>query len=289
AFCGAVALALAASVGVSTLVAQRLYRGELDVGEASTHGSARARFRLPGAIGALVEKELRVVWRDPRLKAVSLSGIIGPLLVLFVLGQGPAGIGPSQLFAVAQVAGLGAVGANALALERHGLGLLLGFPVDRLALLVGKNLALVVLRGPVIVSFGVVGLVFGGAAVVPAVLTLLLLTQMVASAADNYLSILFPIALPAAGRDQNAPISGARGLGAAAMGILAMTAALAASAPFAFLAWLPQLLGEPWLSALTLPLALAGAAAVYFLAASGAARLLQRREQDLLARLRGEE
>ncbi len=250
---------------------------------------ARARFRLPGAIGALVEKELRVVWRDPRLKAVSLSGIIGPLMVLFVLGQGASGIGPSQLFAVAQVAGLGAVGANALALERHGLGLLLGFPVDRLALLVGKNLALVLLRAPVIVSFGVVGLVFGGPAIVPAVLTLLLLTQILASAADNYLSILFPIALPAAGRDQNAPVSGARGLGAAAMGILAMTAALAASAPFAFLVWLPQLLGEPWLWALTLPLALAGAAAVYFMAASGAARLLQRREQDLLARLRGEE
>jgi len=289
AFCGAVGLALAASVGVSTLVAQRLYRGELDVGEVSTYGSGRARFRLPGAIGALVEKELRVVWRDPRLKAVSLSGVVGPLLVLFVLGQGPGGIGPSQLFGVAQVAGLGAVGANALALERHGLGLLLGFPVDRLALLVGKNLALVVLRGPVIVSFGVVALAFGGPAMVPAVLTLLLLTQILASAADNYLSILFPIALPAAGREPNAPVSGARGLGAAAMGILAMTAALAASAPFAFLAWLPQLLGEPWLWTLTLPLALAGAAAVYFMAASAAARLLQRREQDLLARLRGEE
>jgi ABC-2 type transport system permease protein len=289
AFCGAVALALAASMGVSALVAQRLYRGELDVGEAGAGSSARARFRLPGAIGALVEKELRVVWRDPRLKAVSLSGVVGPLLVLFLLGQGPDGIGPSQLFGVAQIAGLGAVGANALALERQGLGLLLGFPVDRLSLLVGKNVALVVLRAPVIVALGVVALVFGGPAVVPAVLTLLLLTQVLASAADNYLSILFPIPLPAAGRDPNAPVSGTRGLGAAAMGILAMAAALAASAPFAFLAWLPQLLGERWLWALTLPLALAGAVAVYFMAASGAARLLSRREQDLLARLRGEE
>jgi ABC-2 type transport system permease protein len=177
-------------------VAQRLYRGELDLGEAGRASAGRARFRLPGAIGALVEKELRVVWRDPRLKAVSLSGVVGPLLVLFVLGQGPGGIGPSQLFGVAQVAGLGAVGANALALERHGLGLLFGFPVDRLALLVGKNLALVVLRGPVIVAFGAVALVFGGLALVPAVITLLLLTQVLASAADNYLSILFPIPLP---------------------------------------------------------------------------------------------
>jgi len=291
AFCGAVALALAASVGVSTLVAQRLYRGELDLGEAGRAGAGRARFRLPGAIGALVEKELRVAWRDPRLKAVSLGGVVGPLLILFVLGQGSAnGIGPSQLFAVAQVAGLGVIGASdALALERQGLGLLLSFPVDRLALLVGKNLALVVLRGPVIVALGIVALVYGGLTAVPAVLTLVLLTQFLASAADNYLAILFPNPLPAAGRDPNAPISGTRGLGAAALGLLAMTVAMAASAPFAFLAWLPQLLGEPWLWALTLPLALAGALAVYFMAASGAARLLLRREPELLARLRGEE
>jgi hypothetical protein len=95
--------------------------------------------------------------------------------------------------------------------------------------------------------------------------------------------------MPAAGRDPSAPISGTRGLGAAAVGLFAMSATLAAAAPFAFLAWLPQLLGERWLFLLALPLALAGACAIYFMAASGAARLLVRREQELLARLRGEE
>jgi hypothetical protein len=246
--------------------------------------------RLPGVIGALVEKELRVVWRDPRLKAVSLSGVVGPLLVLFLLGQGSAkGVGPGQLFAVAQLAGLGAVGTNALALERQGLGLLLGFPVDRLTLLVGKNLALVVLRGPVLVSLALAALLLGGLSVVPAVVTLLLLTEILASAADNYLSILFPIPMPAAGRDPNAPVSGTRGLGGAAMGLVAMTATLVASLPFAFLVWLPHVLDERWLWTLTLPLALGGAAAVYFMATSGAARLLLRRETELLARLRGED
>ena len=286
----AVALAAAACVGVSTLVAERLYRGELDLGDATAGASRRARVRLPGALGALVEKELRVVWRDPRLKAVSLSGVIGPLLVLFLLGQGsPGGAGPGQLFAVAQMAGLGAIGANALALERHGLGLLLGFPVDRLLILAGKNLALVVLRGPVVVALALAGLVLGGPLAVLPVVGLVLLTQLLASAADNYLSILFPMPVAAAGRDPNAPSAGTRGLGAAVMGLAAMTAALVASSPFAFLVWLPHLLGEPWLWAATLPLALAGALAVYFMAASGAARLLQRREPELLARLRGEE
>ncbi len=50
--------------------------------------------------------------------------------------------------------------------------------------------------------------------------------------------------MPAAGRDPSAPVSGTRGLGAAAISLVAMTATLAVVAPFAFLAWLPQLLGE---------------------------------------------
>jgi hypothetical protein len=73
------------------------------------------------------------------------------------------------------------------------------------------------------------------------------------------------------------------------MVFLAMVATLLTSAPFVFLAWLPQLLGARWLWAATLPLALAGAAAVHFMATSGAARLLARREPELLARLAGED
>jgi hypothetical protein len=283
------AAALVATVGLSTAIAHRLYRGELDTGEAA-RGDSRARIRLPGVVGAVVEKDLRVSWRDPRVKAVTLSGVIGPLLLLFLLGQGSAsGIGPLQLFLVASIAGLGTVGSNALALERQGLGLLFGFPVDRLALLVGKNLALVVMRAPVLVSLSLATLFIAGPVIAPAVATVVLLAQVLASAADNYVQILFPVAMPSAGRDPSAPVSGTRGLGAAAVSLVAMSVTLAIVAPFAFLAWLPQLLGEAWLFLLTLPLALAGACAVYFMATSGAARLLLRREPELLARLRGDE
>ena len=285
----AAGVAVVAAVGLSTAIAHRLYRGELDTGQAAA-GTSRARMRLPGVVGAVVEKDLRTSWRDPRLKAVTLSGVIGPLLLLFLLGQGsPAGIGPGQLFLVASIAGLGTVGSNALALERQGLGLLFGFPVDRLALLAGKNLALVVMRAPVLLSLTLATLFIAGPVVAPAVATVVLLAQVLASAADNYVQILFPVPMPAAGRDPSAPVSGTRGLGAAAISLVAMTVTLAVVAPFAFLAWLPQLLGETWLFVLTLPLALAGACAVYFMATSGAARLLVRREPELLARLRGDE
>lgn len=281
--------ALAAAVGLSSIVAQRLYRGELDTGAAAAR-NARARVRLPGVVGAVVEKDLRVSWRDPRLKAVTLSGVIGPLLLLFLLGQGsPSGIGPLQLLLVATFAGVGVIGSQALALERQGLALLFGFPVDRLALLVGKNLAVVAMRAPVLISLSLAALVLAGPLVAVAIATVALLTQVLASATDNYVQVLFPIPMPAAGRDPNAPVAGSRGLGAAAVGLVAMTLTLVVAGPFVFLAWLPQLLRESRLFALTLPLALAGACAVYFMAASGAARLLSRREQELLARLRGDD
>jgi ABC-2 type transport system permease protein len=289
AWAAAATLALAATVGVSVALAQRLYRGDLDLGEASTHGAARARMRLPGAVGALVEKDLRVAWRDPRLKALVLTGVIGPLVLLLVLWQGSAALGPGVLLAVASFSGLGALGANAFALERQGLGLLFGFPVDRLLLLVGKNLGVILLRLPALLAVSLATLLIAGPVFVPAVAAVALLTQVLATAADNYLSILFPAPVAAAGRDPNAPVSGTRGLGAAVMVLVAMLATLLASAPFVFLAWLPHLLGERWLWGLALPLALAGAAAVHFMATAGAARLLERREPDLVARMAGED
>jgi ABC-2 type transport system permease protein len=287
---GASTLALAAVVGVSVALAQRLYHGEVDLGGTSGRAAPRARMRLPGALGALVEKDLRVAWRDPRLKALVFTGVIGPLVVLFVLWQGSSGaLGPGLFLAVASFTGLGALGANAFALERQGLGLLFGFPVDRFLVLVGKNLGMIVLRLPALLAVSLATLLVAGPAFVPAVATVALLTQVLATAADNYLSILFPVPVAAPGRDPSAPVSGTRGLGAAAMLFVAMGTTLVASAPFVFLAWLPHLLGDHRLWGLALPLALAGAVAVHFMVTSGAARLLERREPELIARVAGED
>jgi hypothetical protein len=51
------------------------------------------------------------------------------------------------------------------------------------------------------------------------------------------------------------------------------------------LAWLPRLFAMPWLWLVTLPLALAGAAAVYAMLIAGAERLLLRREPEVLERI----
>jgi ABC-2 type transport system permease protein len=290
AWSAAAALALLAVVGVSVVLAERLYRGELDVGEATTRAAARARLWLPGVAGALVEKDLRIAWRDPRLKLLVFTGVIGPLVLLLVLWQGSAGApSPGLLLAVACFAGLGALGSNAFAFERQGLGLLFGFPADRFSILAAKNLGVLVLRVPSVLAVSLAALVLGGPALVPAVATVVLLVQVLAAAVDNYLSILFPLPVAAAGRDPSTPVSGTRALGTAVATFAAMLGTLLAAAPFVFLAWLPHLLGERWMWALTLPLALGGAVGVHFMATSAAARLLLRREPELVARLAGDE
>lgn len=282
--------AVAATVGASVAIARRLYRGELDLGDGSTRDARPARILLPGRVGALVEKDLRTAWRDPRLKAVVFGGVIGPLLVAVALWQGAGErLTPGVMLALGSFAGLGVLGSNAFALERQGLGLLFGFPVDRFLLLLGKNLGSMALRVPGAAVLALATALTVGPAFLPAVVVLVLLTQVVASAVDNYVSILAPIPVPRAGADPSAPSSGVRGLGGAALALAALLVSLVASAPFAFLVWLPHLLRVPVLWAATLPLALAGAAGVYFMLTSGAARVLQRREPELVARAAGSE
>jgi ABC-2 type transport system permease protein len=290
AWTGGAALAVGAALGLSLAVARRLYRGEMNLGEGPRSRRGRARLRLPGLVGAVIEKDLRVAWRDPRLKAVVFTSVLGPLILLVLLAQGGVGrIRPGLMLGLASFSGLGTVGANALALERSGLTLLFGFPVDRFLILVGKNLAVVLLRTPTLVALGAATVLTVGWSFVPAVLTVLLLTLVLGASADNYLSILHPIPVPAAGRNPHAASSGTRGLGTALLGLGTTAATLALSSPLAFLGWLPHLLGEPGLWWLTLPLALVGAAAAYFMLTAGAARLLERREPELLARAAGEE
>jgi ABC-2 type transport system permease protein len=260
------------------------------LGRVADDPARAARIVLPGRVGALVEKDLRVTWRDPRLKAIVFGGLVGPVLVAVALWQGAgARMAPGVLLALGSFAGLGVLGANVLALERQGLGLLFGFPVERFQLLLAKNLGSMALRLPGLLVVALATLLTVGPVFLPAVVTLILLTQVVATAVDNYVSILAPLPVPRAGADPGAPVSGVRGLGGAALAVVALFASLVVSGPFAFLVWLPHLLGERWLWLATLPLALAGAAGTYFMLTSFAARLVVRREPDLVARAAGSE
>jgi hypothetical protein len=125
---------------------------------------------------------------------------------------------------------------------------------------------------------------FAAPALLPAALTAALCAALLAAGVDNYFSILFPVSIPEPGKSLGAG-GGRRGFGAAATGALMFMGSLLLASPFVLLTWLPLLLGEPWLWLGSLPLAVAGAGAVYGMLVAGAAGLLQRREPELLERM----
>lgn len=283
-------MALAGGVALATLLVQRVYRGELALGPSARAAASRARMRLAGAIGALVEKDLRSAWRDPAVKATLLMGLVGPLLFLVFMMQTSAGRGAgSSLLLLAAFVGASAFGSNAFGLERRGIALLMNFPVDRWRILVAKNLAALSLRVPGLLVVLGAGLFLAPLVYLPAALSVALSTMLVAAGADNYVSVLFPVAVPEPGKNPyGGGAAGGRGLGGALMGALLFAATMLLASPFIFLCWLPLLLGAPLLWLVTLPLALLGAAAAYAMLVGGAERLLRQREPELLERILAE-
>lgn len=282
-------LALGGVVTLNAVVARRLYEGDIELGPARGQKAYGRRFTLPGAWGTLMEKDLRMYWRDPRLKGMLLTSILSPVLLL-LLWRGAAGR-PASGFLVflAAFSGLGALGGNAFALERRGLLLLLSFPVDRFEMLVGKNLAAMALRLPSLVALGAVAALLAEPGRLLPLVATALVTLFLGASTDNLLSILYPVPVPEPGRNPHAPLSGSRGLAAAFVTAALMATALALSAPFVFLAFLPALLGEGRLLLLSAPLAVAGALGLYLLLARLTAGFLSRREPELLARVLAEE
>jgi len=282
--------AIVAALGLCVAMIHRIYRGELKLGGAGGGAATRARMVLPGRLGALVEKDLRAIWREPVMRAAFVMGLASPLLFLLFLSQTRAmSASGTWLLGLASFVGIAGFGANAFGMERRGLATLLGFPLPRFWLLVGKNLASIAFRLPSLLTLLVAGAFLASPALVPAAATIAISTLLIASGADNYMSILFPLTVPAPGQSAyGGGGAGGRGLGSAFLAAFALAGVMLASAPFAFLAWLPLLLESPRLWLVSLPLALAGATAAYLMLVSGAARLLSRREPELLERVLGE-
>jgi ABC-2 type transport system permease protein len=281
----AAAGAVAACLAVAAALVRRIHRGELDLGGPSAVAEGRpARMPLPGTIGALLEKDLRVAWRDPALKAMVVMSLAGPLLFLFFVFQarGPRGFG-SGLLMVAGFVGAASFGGNAFGLERRGIALLMSLPVERWRILAAKNAGALILRLPGVLVLAGAALV-AAPAFLPAALVAAFVSALVAAGVDNYFSILFPVSVPEPGKSLGAG-GGRRGFAAAAMGAVMFMGSLLLAGPFWLLTWLPIRLEMPLLWLGSLPLAIAGAGAVYGMLVAGAARLLQSREPEVLERM----
>ena len=107
-------LAIAVAVAVSIVLIKRIYQGELKLGIAAARAATRARMWLPGATGALLEKDLRVAWRDPALKATLFMGLAMPLVFLVIVSQtGAFGRSGTGLLVLATYVGMATFGSNA--------------------------------------------------------------------------------------------------------------------------------------------------------------------------------
>ena len=279
-------LATTGMVAVSSVLVERIYRSEVVSGTGVARG--RARVWLPGSLGALVEKDVRMGWRDPAIRAAFFIGLVGPLIFLFFLTRARGTWPGTPLLMLATFVGLSPFGANAFGLERRGISLLMSFPLPRWKILVGKNLGALLLRTPSIAMILIAGAFVAPPRFLPAAAVLVFLTLLISAGMDNFLSVMFPMPVPAPGASPYANVSGSRGLGAALVGAALLVAVIAICSPFIFLAWLPVLLARPSLWTVTLPLALVGAVAVYAMLVILAERLLLRREPELLERILGE-
>jgi ABC-2 type transport system permease protein len=284
------ALAMAAALAVSAVLIGRIHRGELKLGPRTVdRGAAAARMRLPGSVGALLEKDLRVAWRDPALKASLFMGLVGPLVFFLLISQtGVLARTGNGLLMLAAYVGMTAFGSNAFGVERRGVALLLAFPLARWRVLLGKNLGGMIFRLPALLALAIAGLAIAPL-FVPAAVTIALAAMMVAAGADNYVSILFPSAAPGPGQSAYAGgAAGGRGLGAAFLSAALYGGAFALALPFIGLAVMPVWWGDVSWWWVSLPLALGGAAASYALLLGGAEALLLQREPELLERILGE-
>jgi ABC-2 type transport system permease protein len=284
------AVAMAAALAVSAVLIGRIHRGELKLGpRAVDRGAAVARMRLPGSVGALLEKDLRVAWRDPALKASLFMGLVGPLVFFLLISQtGMLSRTGNGLLMLAAYVGMTAFGSNAFGVERRGVALLLAFPLARWRVLLGKNLGGMIFRLPALLALAIAGLAIAPV-FVPAAVTIALAAMMIAAGADNYVSILFPSAAPAPGQSPYAGGgAGGRGLGAAFLSAALYGGAFALALPFIGLAVMPVWWGDVSWWWISLPLALGGALASYALLLGGAEVLLLRREPELLERILGE-
>ncbi len=261
--------------------------GRRPAGRAVDRHVARGRRRVDRFLPwPFFVKDLRYLARDPLLRTSLLSIVALPFFVVFIINE------PSGLFAGAWfqhfgfllflLLALSRFATNNLAIERSGLGLVLGSPVPRWAVLAGKNMALMALfLCLLVVPMGF--FVWKGMPPAEAGATVLtaLATCAVYLGLANLLAVLMPVPVAPRGRRLMPQVSG----GVMFLLGLLNVAVVAATE----IALLPLLLGRLAFSDAPGPvagllLALAGVLyglVLYLLLLAWASRLMERRESAI--------
>ncbi|MCC6626929.1 MAG: hypothetical protein IT340_05935 [Chloroflexi bacterium] len=246
------------------------------------------RLPLPRPVAALAAKDLRYFWRDPQLKAIILNTLLA-LVMLVVAPWIGMRRGPDLTQWTWLVLSLPlpvivtalTLSFNAFGMERDGLRVLFLLPVAPSRLFVGKNLAVAAVAGVEAIVIGVaLAGISRGWALLPVALAATASGVLVTLAIGNVVSVILPGRMPDGLRATYSTDAGcARGL----LQFLAFVCAWVMLAPIAAAASLPQVLGQPALHLVTVPLALLYALAFYWLTLRWVGPQLLRRQPEILA------
>jgi ABC-2 type transport system permease protein len=254
---------------------------------------ARARRALiPAPIQAVAGKDLRYFWRDPQLKAMTLSSL---LILVFIflprLTAGPEAFRSNGGFLgsyVVYVAPIPAIflslnlSLNAFGLERQAAQTLFLFPVRPLYVLLGKNLAVacVAVLALLVSTFGLAALSSKWEDV-PVALTIGVAGMLVTMGCGNIISILLPSRVRQMRTGENR-ISGENGCLRAILSGIALIIVWILLTPVAAAVALPLFLGHSELLPLTLVASLLYAAALHQLATWLIAPYMLKRAPEIL-------
>jgi ABC-2 type transport system permease protein len=252
--------------------------------------STRSRRSLiPAPALAVAGKDLRYYWRDPQLKATTLSSL---LILVFIflprLTAGPgafrSGLGSYALYAAPIPAIFLALNLslNTFGLERQAAQTLFLFPVRPLYVLWGKNLAVaVVAAAALLVSTLGLAALSGRWEDVPIALTVGLAGVLVTMGCGNIISILLPNRVRQMRTGENR-IAGENGCLRALLSGIALTIVWILLAPVAAAVALPLFLARSELLPLTLFAGVLYAVALYQLATWLIAPFMLKRAPEIL-------
>lgn len=272
-------LLLLAIASSSLALLNRILSGEGDGGRGEkTLPRTRARVLIPGALGALIEMQLRTQLRTPAARmALFLPTVMMGFLALTVSRpQGP-GLSPIALAVFLSIAG-----GNAFLLIGRGVAMILGTKVARSSILMASDVSGLFFRLPPILAIVAVTAWRGGGEPAFQVLATFLTLVPISMGAQHFVSILAPFALP---RDRFNPFAqrvDARQGGNGLVSLLATLATLLAAAPFLLLLWLSSRVAEGAYASWLISLACLGGLAMYAVLITLAERLLARRELRVL-------
>ncbi|MBK5256518.1 MAG: hypothetical protein JJE39_10835 [Vicinamibacteria bacterium] len=272
-------LALAGVAFLSMTLLNRILEGEgEDQVDQQSQTPRPARVILPGALGALIETQLRTQLRTPAARMALLMPTL--MMGLFALSLSRPGRTPGS--AIVMIIFLTLIGGNAFVMVGRGIALILGTPVSRASMLVASDVAATLFRIPPLFAIIAVTAWRSG---LPSALTMTALTIAllpVSLGVQHFVSILRPFALP---RDRLNPFARRVDGRQQSHGLLSLLATMATAliaSPFVLLAWLSSRIAGGAYAPSLLALACLGALATYAVLVVLAERLFLKRELQVM-------